>query len=627
MTPSTKPLTDTPRPARSSQRPAGTAHKTLRKNTRKSTRKSTHKSIAKTPNTENSLHPLLAILLREGHSKAEPLLAAQTQALEHLPATGPLALAGLRSHFSQKKLVSPEAIQAATAELLGLEFLPHPEQTLDAEEFTPIIPIHYVKKFMFCPLAEKNGTLVITTEDPSHFSALQDAASRLGKRMRMVLSTRQSILALINSAYEKSRKEEDSSEWIDELIVSQGESLDWTLEEPEDLIDIRDEEPVKRLLNSMLYQAAQRNASDVHIDPTQHELTVRFRVDGNLQPIINLPKAVQRSLINRIKIISRLDIAQRSLPQDGRTLVIIAGRRIDIRVSVMPTVQGEKAVMRLLFQDQQLMSLPELGLPAALVKPVKRAADKSGGITLVSGPTGSGKTTSLYALLNTLDRQHRNIVTIEDPVEYKLAGYVQTEINSKAGLTFANALRSVLRQDPDVIMVGEMRDHETAVIATQAALTGHTVFSTVHTNNAPATITRLIDMGVEPYLVASTVNAVLAQRLVRKLCLHCREANPDAGLLLAELGVAPAKAQQIKTWHGKGCTHCDSSGYQGRLGVFELLWMNEHVKQVLLKNSSTDAVRQAAEAGGMKSMLAWGLELVAQGVTTPEELLHINRDD
>jgi general secretion pathway protein E len=285
------------------------------------------------------------------------------------------------------------------------------------------------------------------------------------------------------------------------------------VEEPEDLLEAKDEEPIKRLVNSLLWQAAKDEASDVHIDPSPKSTVVRYRIDGVLHQVTTLPRQVHVTVVNRIKVMSRLDIAQKGLPQDGRTMVLIAGKKIDIRVSTIPTVHGEKIVMRLLYQSSKLMRLNELGLSENILKPFRSMIQKSGGIVLVTGPTGSGKTTTLYASLGEIDSQAHNVITIEDPVEYKIPSYSQIEVNSRLGLTFARALRSVLRQDPDVVMIGEMRDAETAQIAIQAALTGHLVFSTVHTNSAPATITRLIDMGVEPFLVSSTIIGVLAQRL------------------------------------------------------------------------------------------------------------------
>jgi general secretion pathway protein E len=470
--------------------------------------------------------------------------------------------------------------------------------------------------------------LWVAVEDPQQFEPVEDIGRKLDRRVEMIVSTHQAILSLINRAYERS--EENTEEVVEGIDTGAdaGRLTGMGIEEPEDLIDARDEEPIKRLLNNILYQAAKNNASDVHVEANPAELIVRFRVDGILQQVSVLPKAIQLPLINRIKIMSRLDIAQRGLPQDGRTLILIAGRKIDIRVSTLPTVHGEKAVLRLLYQDQEMFDLRQLGMPEDIYAEWRKLIRQTGGILLVSGPTGSGKTTTLYASLTEIDRHANNIMTIEDPVEYKIAGYVQTEVNPKLGLTFANALRSVLRQDPDVIMVGEMRDHETAVIAIQAALTGHTVFSTIHTNDAPSTVTRLVDMGVEPYLVSSTVMGVLAQRLLRRVCSECKTAvDPDPALLL-ELGLPDKEVRSLnKIYKGTGCGHCRGTGYAGRVGLYELLQMTDPVKHVLLRTNEANEIRDAAQKDGMKSMRRYGLDLVKSGMTTVEELVQVTRED
>jgi general secretion pathway protein E len=514
------------------------------------------------------------------------------------------------------------------ARLFGMEFDPHLDNAELLPEFVKVIPIRYAKKFSFFPTRMSEDTLWVAVENPQEFEPVDDVGKKLERRVRPIVSTHQAILSLINRAYD--RAEETTDEVIEGIDTGAdaGLSAGLGIEEPEDLIDARDEEPIKRLLNNILYQAAKTNASDIHIESNPAELIVRFRVDGILHQVSTLPKAIQLPLINRVKIMSRLDISQRGLPQDGRTPILIAGRKIDIRVSTLPTVHGEKAVLRLLYQDQDMFNLRQLGMPEEVYREWRKLIRQTGGIVLVSGPTGSGKTTTLYAALSEIDRHGKNIMTIEDPVEYKIAGYVQTEVNPKLGLTFANALRSVLRQDPDVIMVGEMRDQETAVIAIQAALTGHTVFSTVHTNDATATVTRLVDMGIEPYLVSSTVMGVLAQRLLRRICSECKTAvQPEAPLLL-ELGLPQREIDRLETlYKGAGCGHCHGTGYAGRVGLFELLVMDDAVKQVLLHTNEANQIRDAAQAAGMKSMRHWGLELVKAGLTTVDELVQVTHED
>jgi general secretion pathway protein E len=568
-------------------------------------------------------HPLLELLRHDFHVPAEGLEAVA----EPLAKAGD-DLAELKRVVIKAKIAGEDVFQQAVAKLFGLEFDPHLDQAELLPEFTKSIPIRYAKKFVLYPTKMTEDRVWVAVENPQMFEPAEDVGRKLDRRVEMVVSTHQAILSLINRAYERSGENtEEVVEGID-TGADAGSMHGMGIEEPEDLIDARDEEPIKRLLNNILYQAAKNNASDVHVEANPAELLVRFRVDGKLQQVSALPKAIQLPLINRIKIMSRLDISQRGLPQDGRTLILIAGRKIDIRVSTLPTVHGEKAVLRLLYQDQEMFDLRQLGMPEDIYAEWRKLIRQSGGILLVSGPTGSGKTTTLYASLTEIDRHANNIITIEDPVEYKISGYVQTEINPKLGLTFANALRSVLRQDPNVIMVGEMRDHETAAIAIQAALTGHTVFSTIHTNDAPSTVTRLVDMGVEPYLVSSTVMGVLAQRLLRRICAHCKTAaDPDPALLL-ELGLPAKEVRALKKiYKGAGCTHCRGTGYSGRVGLYELLQMTDPVKHVLLRTNEANEIREVAQKDGMKSMRQYGLELVMSGMTTVDELVQVTRED
>ena len=376
----------------------------------------------------------------------------------------------------------------------------------------------------------------------------------------------------------------------------------------EDLLEAANDAPIIRMLNALLTQAAKDGASDIHIEPYERSSAVRFRVDGTLREIVQPNKALHAALISRLKIMAELDIAEKRLPQDGRISLRIGGRAIDVRVSTLPGVHGERAVLRLLDKGEAKFSLTGLGMQGDTLAGFTRQIAQPHGIVLVTGPTGSGKTTTLYAALGQVDTSTTNVLTVEDPVEYELAGIGQTQVNAKIDLTFAKALRAILRQDPDVIMIGEIRDHETAQIAVQASLTGHLVLATLHTNDAPSAVTRLTDMGIEPFLLSSSLLGVLAQRLVRKLCTHCRRQGEDG------------------RWHPVGCDHCGHSGYKGRTGVYELMTVDERVQALIHARAPESELIAAARGAGLRSMREDGERLVAAGITSMEELLRVTRD-
>ena len=562
--------------------------------------------------------PIVNILIHQFNLSAEDLQPHHDQLVEKQA-----DLMALKGVLLKHKLIKESLYQKALAHFYNLEYRNDFSDLSGLEHFTEHIPIRYAKKFMFFPVKQEGFDLEVVLEDPTQMNPIDDVALKLQCRAVPIVSNRQTILDLINQAYERASNTEQAIEELDT------EGFKNTLdEEAEDLIDAMDEEPVKRLVNSLLWQAVREEASDLHIDPSPKETSVRYRIDGRLYSVSTIPKAAHLTVVNRVKVMSRLDIAQKGLPQDGRTRVLIAGRKIDIRVSTTPTVQGEKVVMRLLYQTEKLMRLDDLGLSTPIRQQFDQILQKTGGIILVTGPTGSGKTTTLYAALGTLDRLAKNIITIEDPVEYKLPGYSQIEVNPKLGLTFGNALRSVLRQDPDVIMVGEMRDTETAQIAIQSALTGHLVFSTVHTNNAPATITRLVDMHVEPFLVSSTLIGVLAQRLVRKICQHCKKPYRPHPEQLSQVGIALHELQAVggRLFQGMGCEHCRETGYHGRMGLHELLLMNDELKQVILASNDENTLKDVALAHGMLTLRMDGAAKVLQGLTTIEEVLSVTRE-
>ncbi len=376
----------------------------------------------------------------------------------------------------------------------------------------------------------------------------------------------------------------------------------------EDLLEAADDAPIIRMLNALLTQAAKDGASDIHIEPYERSSSVRFRVDGTLREVVQPNKALHAALISRLKIMAELDIAEKRLPQDGRISLRIGGRAIDVRVSTLPSAHGERAVLRLLDKTDSRFTLESLGMDGEVLRAYSKLIQQPHGILLVTGPTGSGKTTTLYASLSRVDTATTNVLTVEDPIEYELPGIGQTQVNAKIDLTFAKALRAILRQDPDVIMIGEIRDFETAQIAIQASLTGHLVLATVHTNDAVSSATRLIDMGVEPFLLSSSLLGVLAQRLVRKLCVHCKREGEHGH------------------WHPVGCEHCSHTGYKGRTGVYELMAADDKLRSLIHNRADENQLFVAAEAGGLKSMREDGQRLVRLGITSPEEVIRVTRD-
>ena len=566
-------------------------------------------------------HPVVEILVKNFGTTPQSLEPLHEQLLAYRENTQ-----GLKEAMLKHKVTGESEFQQALAAYYELEYRDNFNDVPVVREFTEFIPIRYAKKNIFFPLKKTRNTLEVAITNPELSQPLDDLARHFKCHIQSVISHKQAVLDLINRAYDESSASTEDA--VDLLDSEETYENILAVEEPEDLLDATDEEPIKRLVNSLLWQAAKDEASDVHIDPTPRETIVRYRIDGVLQQVTVFPRQVHVTVINRIKVMSRLDIAQKGLPQDGRSMVLIAGRKIDIRVSTIPTVHGEKIVMRLLFQEEKLMQLRQLGLAKYILQPYQNMVNSSGGIILVTGPTGSGKTTTLYASLAEIDNEARNIITIEDPVEYKLSGYSQIEVKPKVGLTFANALRSVLRQDPDVIMVGEMRDTETAQIAIQSALTGHLVFSTVHTNSAPATITRLIDMGIEPFLVSSSIIGVLAQRLVRRICPDCRKSYQPHPEQLRELGIKEVSFRKLdrQFFRGDGCDNCRQTGYRGRIGIHELLVMSEGVKNTILESSDSDTIKKQGLKEKMITLRRDGVNKILHGLTTAEEILTITSE-
>ena len=395
----------------------------------------------------------------------------------------------------------------------------------------------------------------------------------------------------------------------------------------EDLLETSDDAPIIRMLNALLTQAARDGASDIHIEPYERHSAVRFRVDGTLREVVQPNRALHAALISRLKIMAELDISEKRLPQDGRISLRIGTRAVDVRVSTLPSAHGERAVLRLLDKSGNKLTLEAVGMQGKVLQQFEQLIGQPHGIILVTGPTGSGKTTTLYAALGKIDASQTNIMTVEDPIEYELSGVGQTQVNAKIDLTFAKALRAILRQDPDVIMIGEIRDFETAQIAIQASLTGHLVLATLHTNDASSAVTRLTDMGVEPFLLSSSLLGVLAQRLVRKLCSHCAgDMAPTVGTGVSSLPPEGAYRALGRPGGAVGCTHCNQTGYQGRTGVFELLTSNDHIRAMVHNQASEADIRTAALAAGMTLMRDDGERLIAEGITSREEVVRVTRD-
>jgi type II secretion system protein E len=510
--------------------------------------------------------------------------------------------------------IREEELLGALSLQLGIPYIRISDDGVDSTLITKIPPsiLHHYKVF---PIKEDDERIVLATSNP--LRPPDNLRSILGKDVEYVISSEADILSAIKRYYglgadtmERMMKSEDELE-----VVRQKDDM-------VEMDEMAKDASIIRFVNQVIIEAFDRRASDIHIEPYEDDLRIRYRIDGILHEI-STPKSIkifQPAIISRIKIMASLDIAEKRLPQDGRIRLRIRGEEIDIRVSILPTPFGESVDMRLLTRANILFGLEELGMSQSTLKQFNELITSSHGIILVSGPTGSGKTTTLYAAINRLNTIRDKIVTIEDPIEYRLKGIDQIQVKPKIGLSFANGLRYILRHDPDIILVGEIRDLDTARISIQASLTGHLVFSTLHTNDAPEAITRLIDMGIEPYLVASSIGGVLAQRLVRRVCLRCKKSYSPRHEILERLGL---RESRIKFYHGVGCEECLGTGYYGRIGIFELLVNDDVIRELIYKRTPTNIIRQRARGLGMKSLCEDGLEKVKEGITTPEEIYRV----
>jgi len=510
--------------------------------------------------------------------------------------------------------VSGKDVLAALSEQLDVPLITAREFPQIAAEVEGI-SLRFMRQFRFLPIRVEDRTVTLAMADPLDSETIASVRLFTKKRVRALLSSEQDVLAGIERYYPEPEAEAGGV-----LLAGEGAA-----EDIEQLRDMASEAPVIRLVNNLIARAVELGASDIHLEPFEKEFRARYRLDGVLQSVEAPPRALEAAVLSRIKLMSKLNIAERRLPQDGRIQIKILGRDVDLRVSTLPTLHGESIVMRLLDRSEtERYDLGRLGFPRAMHERMERFALLPYGMFLVTGPTGSGKSTTLYSALKIINTADRKIVTIEDPVEYQMDGINQIHVNPQIGLTFAAGLRHIVRQDPDVIMVGEIRDRETAEIAIRAALTGHLVFSTLHTNDAPSAVTRLTDMGVENYLLTSSVVAVLAQRLVRVLCAACKRKERATVSWLRSVGFEGV-AEEIEVCRPGGCEQCAHTGYRGRVGIFELMELREEIRRQILANADAGALTETARAQGMRTLAEDGWEKVREGITSPEEVMRVTQ--
>jgi type IV pilus assembly protein PilB len=532
----------------------------------------------------------------------------------------------------ESNLVKEEEILETKASLWHVPYIDLKNYEIDPEVIE-LIPGAVARQSRFFPLFRIDGTLLLAMTDPKDIMAIDKATQVTHLEISPALTSKAALDEALDKYYGRTpdtviQVSNDEIKDMLEVIEAQEIKTDETETAAADLVRQAEDAPVVKMTNMILIQAIQEGASDIHINPEETELRIRFRVDGILRDSFHLPKNLQEAIISRIKILSSIDIAEHRIPQDGKLRIKVSdGREIDIRVSTLPSAYGENIVLRVLDKSAALMKLANLGFEEDVLATFERLLAQSYGIILVTGPTGSGKTTTLYAALNGLSTVEKNIITLEDPIEYKLPLIRQSQVNEKAGMTFAKGLRAILRQDPDIVLVGEIRDSETAAIAVQAALTGHLVLSTLHTNSAAVAVTRLADMGIEPFLVSTAVLGVQAQRLVRKICQDCKEEfHADYSYLkldyLKKFGIE-FDWNTVKFFHGKGCKKCKGSGYKGRMSIMEVFSVTERIREIILKGGSADDINRAAIEDGMRPVSVDGWIKVLKGITTVEEVMRV----
>ena len=522
----------------------------------------------------------------------------------------------------QRKFLQPHEILVALGLQLGIPTIKEIDIAHINPEWVADLPIGYARQHEVLPVAIDELYVTVAISDPFNLQCIDDLRVIFQKDIKAVLCESKIILDSINRVYERVKQN-----FMSEMEEESSGDLNYDLEEPVDLLEASENDaPIIKFVNNVLFRAIKDKASDIHIEPYERDMAVRFRVDGVLMDIVRTPKAFHAGVSSRIKLMGELDIAEKRLPQDGRIKIKIAGKDVDIRLSAIPTAHGERLVLRILDKSSVRLDLEDLGFEPPAIKEINNYINKKHGIFLVTGPTGSGKTTTLYASLSRINSVDRNIITVEDPIEYDLKGIGQIQANPKIGLTFASGLRAILRQDPDVIMVGEIRDKETAEIAIQASLTGHLVFATIHTNDAPGAVTRLIDMGVEPFLVSSSLLAAIAQRLIRKVCKRCVEYYVPQEIELENLGLDPKAFANQKVPRAVGCAECGGTGYRGRMVVYEIMPIDDDIRALIMEKTDSSVLKRAAESKGMVNLRNCGIQKVLDGATTPVELVSVTQE-
>jgi type IV pilus assembly protein PilB len=554
--------------------------------------------------------PLGALLIDEGlltDAQLDAALAEQTRSGKPL---GRLLI--------ESGTISEAELVRTLARQVGLEFVDLNDRAVDGS-VAALVSESLARRYQAIPIGWEDGRLIVAMADPSNVFAVDDIRAIAGAEVRTVVATASQINETIERFY---RMDTD----VDAVVQAATEDADDDAADLANVSELVEDAPIVKFVNLLVTQAVGDRASDIHVEPAEHDLRIRFRIDGVLHEVMRSPRSIQAGVISRLKVMADINIAERRIPQDGRISMKVGGRGIDLRVATLPTVYGEKVVMRILDKGQAVLRLDELGFLPETEDRFQTSCNKPYGTILATGPTGSGKSTTLYAALNTLNKPDRNIITVEDPVEYRMPGINQVQINPKAGLTFASALRSILRSDPDIVLVGEIRDRETAVIAVEAALTGHLVLSTLHTNDAASTPLRLVEMGVEPFLVTSALDCVVAQRLARRLCEKCKESYQPTEAELLEVGWPMPDVDQSEwpmLYRATGCTACGRTGYKGRFALHEVMLVTEEIERLIIERRSTEDLQKTAEMQGMLTLKSDGLRKVGMGYTSLEEIFRV----